>query len=490
MGASTPINRRTLLGGATGAALAAGGVVSAGSAAGAVELQGTTQATVTHDVVVIGAGLAGLSAATSLATAGHDVVVLEARDRVGGRNLDLQIAPGKIVEMGGQWVGPGQNHVLALIKSLGLETFPTYATGKSLYYRNGSVRQYSGSVPPASLLSLLEVQAAANRINQIAKNVPPDHPWQASDAASLDAGTVDRFITDQCQSDEARTLMRLAVRGVYGDDAPQVSLLDLLAQTAGVGGDVMTLFGSAQSLRIVGGPQQMSRRLAARLGTRVRLNTAVSSVRRSSAATTITTSNGTFQARAVIVAVPKTTMGAIRFDPQLPPALTQLLQRQPTGATIKVNVVYDRPFWRAQGLSGSVVSDQGPIEIVYDNSPVDGSPGVLVGFMEGHFGRAAFNLSTAQRRQQALDCLVRYFGTPAATPLAYHELVWARERYTGGAYGSFNPPGVLTGVAAYVGDAGNGLYFAGADTASAWPGYMDGAISTGQQVAAQVAHTL
>jgi len=192
----------------------------------------------------------------------------------------------------------------------------------------------------------------------------------------------------------------------------------------------------------------------------------------------------------VIVTTPKSVTGAIRFAPALPPAYAQYLQRQPSGSAVKIQAVYETPFWRAEGLSGSVVSDTGPVEVVYDNSPPDGSPGVLVGFAEGNQGRALFGLTDGERRRAVLRGLARFFGPRAADPTHYVDMVWAREEYSGGAYGSFNPPGVLTSLgAAVAGPVGN-IHFAGADYSPEWPGYMEGAIRSGEAAAARVVAAL
>jgi monoamine oxidase len=474
-----------LLGGAVagGAAAAAGAAPGFGATLPAGSARHKPRE---FDVVVVGAGLAGLTAATAIKKAGRSVAVLEARDRVGGRNYDITIGAGKVVEMGGEWTGPGQDRVLALAKRLGVKTFDTYANGKNLYYRSGTLTPYTGDIPPASPAALAELEALILTLNQMASGVSARAPWAAVGAVGFDIQTIEQFSRGQCHTAEARALVDVAIRGVYGEDGTQISLLDLLSAISGVGGDFNTLIGSAQSTRFVGGPQQFSKALAADLHGRVHLRHPARRIESHRGSTTVVTDRGDFRGRAVIVTVPKPAVTHIQFSPQLPPAYVQFFQRQPMGATIKVNVIYDKPFWRDKGLSGSVVSDTGPIEVVYDNSPPDGKPGVLVGFMEGSKGRAQFGKSPAARRHAALACFARYFGAKAAKPKAYHDMVWAHEQYTLGAYGTFSPPGVLTGLGPLVDGPVGDIHFAGSDSSPTWPGYMDGAIGSGDHAARMV----
>ena len=194
-----------------------------------------------------------------------------------------------------------------------------------------------------------------------------------------------------------------------------------------------------------------------RLRNPVRLSSPVVGIERAQVAT-VRTQARSYRARQVIVTVPKSVTAAVRFDPVLPPARAQYFQRQPTGATVKIQAVYDTPFWRPEGLSGSVVSDTGPLEVVYDNSPPDARRGVLVGFAEGDNGRSLFGLTDAARRSTVLASLARYYGDRAANPVDYVDMVWAKETYSGGAYGSYNPPGVITSLAATVSGPVGNLY--------------------------------
>jgi monoamine oxidase len=477
------IRRRELIAGGVGAATA--GTLARASEASARNAHARrARRPRVHDVAVVGAGLSGLTAATAVRQAGRSVVVLEARHRVGGRNLDYQLAPGKVAELGGEWAGPGQDQVLALAKELGVGTFDTYSNGSSVYYSGGQRQNYSGDIPPANPASLVELEAAIIEFNNMAASVPAATPWTAPQAAAWDQQTIQTWINQNLHTAEAQNLAELAIRGVYGEEAKEISLLDLLQAISGVGGDFNTLIGSAQSIRFIGGPQQLSKKLAKRLGRAVRLGVAIVAVEQGSHVT-LHSSKETFKARRAILTVPKTLFGRIQFTPPLPPAHDQIVQRQPMGSVVKVNAIYSRPFWRDQGLNGQATSEVGPIRITYDNSAPDGIPGVLVGFMEGDDSRAFYGKPPAARRQAALQSFARYFGDEALHPTGYVDQVWAQEPFTRGAYGSFNPPGALTSLEDPMAEPVGSVHYASADASPLWPGYMDGAIRSGQQAAAR-----
>src|SRR5438046_4474785 len=227
------LKRRELIAGGTAGAVGA-------TLAGRVGAQ-AAKAPARFDVIVVGAGLAGLTAARAIKAKGRSLAVLEARARVGGRNLDHAIGGGKVVELGGEWAGPGQDNVLALAKELGVATFDAYANGDSVYYRGGQRQTYSGDIPPASPASLVEVEATILQLNQMAAEVPADKPWTAPHAADWDLITVADWIQENNHTAEARDLAAPAVRGIYREEGTQISLLDLLSAITGVGGDFNTM---------------------------------------------------------------------------------------------------------------------------------------------------------------------------------------------------------------------------------------------------------
>jgi monoamine oxidase len=443
---------------------------------------------ISADVAIVGAGLAGLAAARAVVAAGKRPVVLEARGRVGGRTLNEPIGGGKVVEIGGQWVGPGQKRVMALIDELGLETFPTFAEGRNLFERSGRIRSYSGTIPRVSPLALAEVGAALRRVNRMAAAIDPERPWAAPQAGSWDSQTFATWMRRNVRTPTARDLMRLAIWAVWAAEPEDLSLLSVLfyIRSAGSFEALIDTEGGAQDSRVVGGTQAISLRMAEELEDSIVLDAPVHRIEHARGVVTVTTPGGiAVEAWRAIVALPPVLAGRITYEPPMPAVRDGLTQRMAMGSVVKCMAIYSEPFWRAEGLSGQATSADGPVSVTYDNSPPDGSPGVLLAFLEGAAARAAADLPDSERREIVLRCLERLFGARAAEPERYLDKAWAADPYSAGCYGGFLPTGAWIANGPALRAPVGPIHWAGAETATVWSGYMDGAISSGERAAAE-----
>ena len=445
------------------------------------------------DVVVVGAGLAGLAAARALRAADRTVVVFEARDRVGGRTLNEPIGEGKVVELGAQWVGPTQDRVNDLIAELGLETFPTYSAGTNLFERGGRIGRYEGTIPKVNPIGLAEVGVVLKRLNAMAAAVPPEAPWLAAKATRWDGQTFESWMRRNVRTGVARDILRLAIIGVWAAEPRDLSLLHVLFYIRSAGSiEILTdTEGGAQQDRVVGGTQLISIRMAEQLGPGVvELENPVRRIGWDGDAVEVVGDRLTARARRAIVAVPPTLAGRIAYDPPMPAVRDGLSQRMAQGSVVKCMAVYERPFWRDRGLSGAVTSVTGPVSVGFDNSPPDGRPGVLLGFLEGRAAREAMDAGRDERRALVAGCFARLFGPEAADPVHYVDRAWAAEEWSRGCYGGFMPPGAWSDNGAALRAPVGPIHWAGAETATVWNGYMDGAVGSGRDAAEAVLNRL
>jgi monoamine oxidase len=443
----------------------------------------------TADVAIVGAGFAGLSAALELERAGVDSIVLEARDRVGGRVLNHELPGGEVVEVGGQWVGPTQHALLALAADMGVETFPTHTEGDNLIVYRGRVRRYRGTIPRINPAVLLEIERLRRKIDRLGRTVPLEEPWAAPRAERWDRITVAEWMRRNTVTPGARMLLTLAVRSVLGTEPEDVSLLHALFYLASGGGfdAVVDTRGGAQDSRFVGGSQLVAIRMAERLGDRVVLGKPVRAIEDTGGGVRVATDGATVTARRVIVATSPTLAARIAYAPALPGRRDQMTQRMPQGAIVKCMAIYPEPFWRAEGLSGSGLADGASVNAVFDNTPPSGSPGVLLGFLDGRAARYWGARPLDERRRAVVDVFTTLFGERASRPDEYVERNWADEEWSRGCYsGAFGPSG-WTDFGPAVREPIGRIHWAGTETATVWNGYIDGAITSGRRAAAEVA---
>ncbi len=443
-------------------------------------------------VLVIGAGLAGLSAARRLHAAGVDALVLEARDRVGGRTERGVTADGTTVELGGQWIGQTQNRMYELVDELGLHTFPTYNDGEHVTLlggRFGRLASNRGAVPRLDPFTLADLFVGLRRFDRLAGSVPLDAPWDAPRARELDSTTFETWIRRNLRTSTGRAYFRVACEAVFSAESADLSTLHA-AFYAHSGSDFETLLSvdaGAQRDRIVGGTILISERMADALGDSVLLDAPVAGIEHGERGVVATTRDGRrFEAERVIVTLPPTLAGRLHYAPALPSWRDQLTQRLPAGSVIKVYCVYDEPFWRDDGLTGQAASDTGPVKVTFDNSPPNGSPGILMGFLEADDGRRWARRPLEERRDVVVQCFARYFGPRALDPVEYLERDWMAEEFSRGCYGAHFTPGVWTSYGHALREPIGRIHWAGAECSPVWNGYMEGAVRSGEAAAGDV----
>ena len=441
----------------------------------------------TADVVVVGAGFAGLTAARRLQREGRSVIVLEARDRVGGRTVNHTFADGTIVELGGQWVGPTQDRVLALAEDLGVATFATYEAGDHLLAVDGEARRWQDETFGLSEEALIDVAETQAALEAIAATVPLEAPWEASGARELDAQTLESWLVAHMKTETGLRFWRMLVAALFSAETDQMSLLHFLfyIHSGGMVDTLVATGGGAQDSRLVGGTQAIALRAAQELGDAVRLGCPVHEISQDAGGVEVRHRHGRERGERVIVTVPPALAGRIDYSPPLPARRDHLTQQVPMGCVIKVQIRYPEPFWRQDGLSGFVLSLDDPVTVMFDNSPQDLRSGVLLGFLEGERATAASLIDAGERRELVLQCSAKYFGERALQPVEYVERDWSAEEYSRGCYGGRMGTGVWTRYAQALRQPVGRIHWAGSETSDVWNGYMDGAVRSGERAAAE-----
>ena len=452
-------------------------------------------------MAIVGAGFAGLTAALKLVEAGRSVIVLEARNRVGGRALNHELGHGAVSERGATFVGPTQDHILGLARRLGVGTFPTYDDGDDVYYADGTRLTYSdaspaGIVPPDPTIAP-DAAAIVLQLDQMSTEVPVNAPWKSANAGAWDQQTFETWAathTSYAINERFRRLVSVALEPIFGAEPRDLSLLFVLFYIAASGDEThpgtfernFSTRQGAQMWRFRGGSQLVCLKIARKLGDRVWLRSPVERITQDRSGVTLHGHQLHARAKEVIVAIPPTLAGRVAYDPLLPPERDQLTQRLPQGTLLKVAAVYDEPFWRSDGLSGTALSLNGPVSATFDDSPPNGRPGVLFGFVGGDAARGFMRLSHTARRQLTLTSFERLFGPKARSPRGYFETNWTREPWTRGCPVAIPGPGTLTEYGPALRAAVGRIHWAGTETSTFWNGYMDGAVRSGERAAREV----
>ncbi|XP_061091643.1 amine oxidase [flavin-containing]-like [Conger conger] len=450
-----------------------------------------------YDVIVIGAGISGLSAAKLLLESGLSPVVLEARDRVGGRTFTVRNKETNYVDLGGAYIGPTQNRILRLAKEFGVETYKVNEEENLVHHVKGKSYAFKGPFPPMwNPLALMDYNNLWRKMDEMGMEIPREAPWKAPHAEEWDQMTMKQLFDKLCWTCGARRFATLFVNVNVTSEPHEVSALWFLWYIKQCGG-TMRIFSTSnggQERKFVGGSGQISEHMARRLGDRVKLERAVYSIDQTGDGVVVKTLNQeTYQAKYIIIATAPGLNLKMHFNPPLPPMRNQLIHRVPVGSVIKCMVYYKENFWRKKGYCGSMVieEEESPIGLTLDDTKPDGNFPAIMGFILSRKARKLVSLTKEQRKRMICEIYARVLETEEALhPAHYEEKNWCEEQYSGGCYTAYYPPGILTQYGKVLREPLGKLYFAGTETATEWSGYMEGAVQAGERAAREILYTM
>ncbi|MEU7597332.1 FAD-dependent oxidoreductase [Streptomyces sp. NPDC039022] len=438
----------------------------------------------TVDVAVVGAGFAGLGAAERLVSTGRSVLVVEGRDRVGGRSLSGEVA-GVKVDLGATWVARRHTAVQDLASRVGCATTGQFDQGRNVLWMAGRRRTYSGTIPKVSPTVLVDMARMQMAVNKLVATIDVNAAWESPGADRLDAISFGEWLDRHHALPSTRALMTVVSKVQWGCPPGDVSLLHALRYIRAAGGldHMLDVEGGQQQDRIVETTQEIAVRVAERLGDRVRLETPVRRIMQDDDGVTVRTGSGDIRARYAIVTAAPAHRAAIKFDPALPERVEGLTRTWRMGVLSKASVAYEKPFWRADGCSGEAVTDTGTVFITFDVSPARSGPGVLMAFCDP---RVFDGFSPETRRDRVVQQLADLYGPQARTPIDYVDHCWGAEPFAPGGPNPAVAPYATTSFGKALSEPHGRIHWAGSETAGEWAGTLNGAVLTGQRTAENV----
>ncbi|OAA60329.1 Amine oxidase [Niveomyces insectorum RCEF 264] len=462
------------------------------------------------DVIVVGAGLSGLQTAYDLQKAGLRTIVLEARDRVGGKTWTVPTANGKgSIDLGGAWINDtNQSKMWALAQKFGMDYIVQTTEGDCTLQDHG--RFPFGELPPFETEEERQNFAKfRDLVEEKCQTIDIEKPW-IGDGKYYDSMTFDEFAKKSGATGKTVEYANLWVRAMIGIDGTEISALYFLHYCRSGGGFKLMRSDAkhgGQHLRSKTGSQPYSEGLAALLTPgSVLLSTPVTGIRQAGKASIVTTANGlTLRSKKVVVSVPTPLYRDITFSPPLSGDKLKLVSSTRLGYFAKVILVYSAPWWTAAGLAGLAHSfnttedgkspnGSGPITLIRDTSDPEAGVYALTCFTLANAGREWSKLPAAQRRSEVLAQVVQmYAGVDPEliyAPVEVFEMEWAKEEYSKGCPCPVTAPGILSTVGYTLREPFGNIHFVGTETSVVWKGYMEGAVRSGERGAAEVIEAL
>ncbi|MBI3476561.1 MAG: flavin monoamine oxidase family protein [Acidobacteria bacterium] len=441
------------------------------------------------DVVIVGAGFAGMMAARSLIRSGKKVVVLEARNRVGGRAKPAMLA-GHPIDGGAMWVGPTQTRLLETIKEYGLHTRPQFLKGKNILEVNGKRVTADGETAGWEAATQAECDRVTAELDRLSAQVVLEAPWTTPQAETLDRLTVEEWLKANTKDKIVLRYFESATRALFTADPYQMSFLYFLFYLRS-GDNFNALYGfdenSAQAFLVNESMHQVAVKVAAKLGDAIRLETPVTAIAQDGAGVTVVSGKGEWRGDYAIVAVPLPLSVRMTYTPPLPSHRDALAQHMPMGSVIKYWVAYEKPFWRERGLNGLLGSDEPPSNLVAaDTTPAAGVPGFLTAFIDAAGALEWSGRPMEERKKMIVDRIVSFLGPEAANPIDYEDQDWPSDPWSRGCFGASMGPGVMTTLGKIIREPHGRIHWAGSETSTRWMGYIDGAIRSGERAAAEI----